>query len=113
MRQMNLQFSIGDLVIVEADSSSTGWAKFLDEVEGWGVRGPGFQDRLQWFYWQVQGKFEDIATYSSHHDDLNVVFDPKYIPLFSACLDGARSSRMEQRELSDQGCSKGARYGEC
>ena len=81
MRQMNLQFSIGDLVIVEADSSSTGWAKFLDEVQGWGVTGPGFQDRLQWFYWQVQGKCEDIAKYSSHHDDLNAVFDPKYIPL--------------------------------
>ena len=34
MRQMNLQLSIGELVIVEADSSSTGWDAFLDEVEG-------------------------------------------------------------------------------
>ena len=31
---MNLEFSIGDLVIVEADSSSTGWDAFLDEVQG-------------------------------------------------------------------------------
>lgn len=34
MRQMHLHLSISELVIVEADSSSTGRHECLDEVEG-------------------------------------------------------------------------------